>query len=67
MEAIIATNSNSTSNFTLVNVQYNCSFEQVIHLKKMNVGRFALFLSKMAFFKRAWQKVKMLSMIRPIK
>ena len=32
-----------------------------IHLKKMNVGRFALFPSKMAFFKREWQKVKVLS------
>ena len=32
-----------------------------LQLLRIILGRFALFPSKMAFFKRAWQKVKMLS------
>ena len=38
----------------------NC-FSVIMHLKKMNVGRFTIFPSKMAFFKRVWQKVRVLS------
>ena len=32
-----------------------------IQLPKMNVGRFAISLSKRVFFKRAWQILKVLS------
>ena len=49
----------------------------IIPLRKMNVTHLAIYRCKMAFFKRAWQKVKVLSctwalgfkseMIRPLK
>ena len=35
--------------------------EAAIQLPKMNVGRFAISQSKRAFFKRAWQILKVLS------